>query len=149
MVDVTVKIPEDRLPAFYEWLGRWLAGRIEAIPVVPQTDVESEAALKPWNPEDVELARKVWHKLSDPAKRMFEVLMAQPAQPVSAEELAAGAQLRDHFAVAGTLAWPGRHCYAVGREFAIRWSSVDGSKYWIEPVVADLFRLAKEGDVGR
>ena len=149
MVDVTIKIPEDRVPAFYEMVGRWLTGTAGTASAA--TSEGAESTLEPWGRDDVELARSVWAKLTEPAKRMFEVLISEPGRHVSAEELANDAVLDDRFVLAGTLAWPGRYCYAVGRKVAIEWSSQsDGSKYWMEPVTADVFRQAKElGEAGR
>jgi hypothetical protein len=86
----------------------------------------------------------MWAKFSPAAKRAFKVLMDEPGRHVSAEELAAKAGLRDTFTVAGTFAWPGRYCAAAGRKFPIAWSRENGSEYWIEPEIAQLFGQAEE-----
>lgn len=147
LVDVTVKIPEERVPAFYAFVGEWLT---EAAGAVPAEDEVPDALLS-WDAGDEELACEVWSKLSEPAKRVFELLMTNPERRVTAEDLASHIGARDAFTVAGTLAWPGRYCYAVGRKFAIGWSRSDeGSSYWMDAPVAALFSAAKQsGEVGR
>jgi hypothetical protein len=48
--------------------------------------------------------------------------------------------------VAGVLAWPGRHSYAVGRWLPVRYEEgpVGGSaSYWMTAEVTSLFRKAK------
>jgi len=53
------------------------------------------------------------------------------------------------YGVAGVLAWPSRHCAAVGRPLLCRYEEpmtpdVSGT-YWIDEAVAGLFRAVREG----
>lgn len=141
MIDVTVKVPEDRVGEFYAMLGRWLTGEELADDALgpPVT------GLKDWtdSQEDVALAGVVWGKLSPRAKAVFSLLMDHPGRQVSGEDLASACDIPNgKYGVAGVLAWPGRHCAAVNRNLPSRWkggSDDSGGIYWVEREVADLF----------
>jgi hypothetical protein len=145
MIDVTVKVPEDRVGEFYEIVGRWLTGEELAVGALgsPVT------GLKDWtdSPEDLALARVVWEKLSPRGKAVFSLLMGRPSEKVSAEDLASACDIPNgRYGVAGVLAWPGRHCAAVNRHLPVQWkegSDDSGGLYWFEPETADLFRKAR------
>ena len=145
MIDVTVKVPEDRVGEFYEMVGRWLTGEELADgPLGPPI-----TGLKNWtdSPEDLALARVVWGKLSPRGKAVFSLLMDRPGEKVSAEDLASACHIPNgRYGVAGVLAWPGRYCAAVNRHLPARWqegSDDSGGIYWFEPEVADLFRRVR------
>src|SRR5687767_9286886 len=86
MIDVTVKVPEDRVGEFYELVGRWLAGAPLTV-----TDAPDEARVAPvaWtnNQEDLAIAKVVWAKFSPRAKAMFSMLMDAPGQKFPAVQL--------------------------------------------------------------
>lgn len=136
MIDVTVKIPEDRVGEFYELVGRWLSGE--------QTGGTEASVAANWtnSEEDVAFARAIWGKFSPRAKALFTLLMAHPGQRITGEEIAKTLDIPNGmYGVAGVLAWPGRHSAAVGRVLPICWES---GSYWLEQDVADLFRKAQE-----
>jgi hypothetical protein len=141
MIDVTVKVPEERVGEFYEMLGRWLTGAELADDAIDQP----VTGLKDWtdSQEDVALAGTVWGKLSPRAKAVFSLLMDHPGQPMSGEDLASACDIPNgKYGVAGVLAWPGRHCAAVNRNLPSQWrggSDDSGGIYWVEREVADLF----------
>jgi Family of unknown function (DUF6416) len=145
MIDVTVKVPEDRVGEFYEMVGRWLTGEELAVGALgsPVT------GLKDWtdSPEDLTLARVVWEKLSPRAKAIFSLLMDNPGEKVSAEDLASACDIpHGIYGVAGAMSWPGRHCAAVNRHLPVKWqegSDDSGGLYWFEPETADLFSKAR------
>jgi Family of unknown function (DUF6416) len=145
MIDVTVKIPEDRVGDFYELVGRWLSGE------QPGGEVTDAAAATPqdWtnSDDDLVLARLVWEKFSPHAKALFSLLMDQPGHKVSGEDLAATLDIPNgKSGVAGVLAWPARHCAAVNRVGPWWWEygpEGDGAYYWVEQDVADLFRKVR------
>jgi hypothetical protein len=145
MIDVTVKVPEDRVGEFYEVVGRWLTGEeLASGPLgAPVT------GLKDWtdSQDDLPLARVVWEKLSPRGKAIFSLLMDHPGEKVSAEDLASACDIPNgKYGVAGALSWPGRHCAAVNRHLPPKWqegSDDSGGLYWFEPEVADLFRKAR------
>ncbi len=146
MIDVTVKVPEDRVPDFYSMFGRWLAGA-EAPPPEPDTGSDSDA--KEWSRSDAALARKVWVKFSPPAKALFSTLASNPSHKYSGDELAQALGLENgRHGLAGVLAWPRRHCFAVGRKWCWKWEYPDGETavYWMNPEMAEVFRLAAENE---
>ena len=69
MIDVTVKVPEDRVGEFYEMVGRWLTGEELAVGALgsPVT------GLKDWtdSPEDLALAGVVWESSALAARLSF------------------------------------------------------------------------------
>lgn len=147
MIDITVKIPEDRVPEFYSMYGTWLNN---PTPVEPPTDLppQGEAGHLPWTDADGALAAIVWDKFSDTAKGLFSTLVDNPGQRYSGEELAEILRIsKGKHGVAGVLAWPGRHCFAVNRTWPWSWSYLEEGApavYWFTPEVAKLFREARE-----
>src|SRR6478735_6805174 len=113
MIDITIKVPEDRVGEFYELVGRWLAGA----PLVPHDAPDSTIErIERWanTPEDLELAKQVWSKFSPPAKAMFNTLIDAPGRKFTGEELADMLDIPNGmYGIAGVLAWPGRYGRAV------------------------------------
>jgi hypothetical protein len=142
MQEVKVLVPEDRVPEFYEMFGRWLAG--------VETAGESAGPVTEWRDteDDLALAKVLWGKLSDRAQAMFGVLMAEPDRKFSGEWLASELEIPNgKYGVAGVLAWPGRHCKALGRQMPIRQEEGDvgdSANYWMTPEIAALFRKARD-----
>jgi hypothetical protein len=100
-----------------------------------------------WTAADADLAREVWSKLSQPAKRLVSVLVDSPDEHFDGDELAERAGIPNgRQGVAGALGWPGRYCLAVGRRWFWSWEDPDGSApgYWLTPDVAELFRVARD-----
>jgi hypothetical protein len=145
MIDITVKVPEERVPEFYALVGSWLSGELEG----------GEARSGPSTPasewtntdDDVPLARIVWNKLSPQAKELFSLLMDNPGSKISGEKLADTLNIPNgKYGIAGVLAWPGRHSAAVNR--AVPWEYEPGpvggsANYWMETDVAELFRKVR------
>jgi hypothetical protein len=144
MIDVTVKVPEDRVPEFYSMFGTWLS--------TPPVDASQEASggepHAPWSEADGDLAALVWDKFSETAKSLFSTLIDSPETRFSGDELSEmlGIPNGKH-GVAGVLAWPGRHCFAVGRTWPWSWDyPVEGAPavYWFTAEMATLFREARD-----
>ncbi|MCO1659501.1 hypothetical protein KDL28_30965 [Pseudonocardia sp. S2-4] len=155
MVNVPVMVPEDRLSDFYSMYAAWLNGAVHVIAgnlEVAQGMSETSGAvsgsdLPHWTAADGDLAREVWSKLSQPAKRLVSILVDSPDEHVGGDELAERAGIPNgRQGVAGALGWPGRYCLAVGREYFWSWEDLDGSApgYWLTPEVAELFRAARD-----
>jgi hypothetical protein len=144
LIDVTVKIPEERVGDFYELVGRWLSEEQLADEVI-----DTSAGPRSWtnSNDDLVLARSVWQKFSPRAKAVFSLLMDQPGDKVSGMYLASTLDIPNGTSgVAGVLAWPARHCKAVNRVGPWRWEHLpeeDRTYYWIEPKVADLFKKVR------
>ena len=146
MIDLTVKVPEDRVPEFYTMFGRWLSGE-EARGVVPAE--ASAPSTREWtnSAEDIPLARTVWEKLSPHAKTLLSLLMDLPGRKISGEDLAKELGIPNgKYGIAGVLAWPGRRCAAVGRGLPWRWDEgAPGASalYWMDQEIADLFKKVR------
>ncbi|WP_427383434.1 DUF6416 domain-containing protein [Janibacter sp. G56] len=148
MPDVTVPVPEERVPEFYRFFGAWLAGDIASS--MPTTDTRGEGGVKPWvnNDNDLGLAQEIWQKLSPSAKAMFDLLMEEPGQKISGDVIAEKLDIpKGKYGVAGVLAWPKRYCMAVERRQPARYEdnpNAGSGNYWIDPEVADLFKQARD-----
>jgi hypothetical protein len=148
MIDVTVKVPEDRVPEFYSMYGTWLNAPPQALPPSGTGTIEGTRDHQPWSDSDTALAAAVWDKFSDTAKGLFSTLIDEPERRFSGDELSEmlGIPNGKH-GVAGVLAWPGRHSFAVNRRWPWSWSyPVEGDPvvYWFTPEVAALFREARD-----
>lgn len=143
MIDITVKVPDDRVAEFYSMFGRWLAE--PAMLAVSSAD-ETGDELAEWSQSDGELAEAVWRKLSESAKALFSILMDNPGTRFSGDELGQLLGLPNgKHGVAGILGWPGRTSRAVGRTWPWAWEYPEGKnvRYWMTDEVADLFRQAR------
>lgn len=142
---IEVKVPSDRVAQFYEMYGRWLAGADES-PILPNPDPDSLTA---WSEADEDLAAAYWAKLSSTAKAIFGLLMDTPGRKFTGDEIAAELGIdKGSFGVAGAMAWPGRHAYALGRKLPVEWQAdheVIAGGYWMVPEVATLFRRISAG----
>lgn len=163
MMDVTVKVPEDRLVEFYAMHAAWLSApprtsvlpdavnaERNAVPKVVSPANESADDRQPWRDTDTALAAELWNKFSDPAKALFSKLMDEPECRFNGEELAEMLNIPNgHSGTAGVLAWPGKYCKQEGRELLWKWTyPVEGEPvvYWMTPEVAALFREARDGN---
>ncbi|MGC4874976.1 DUF6416 domain-containing protein [Micromonospora sp. DT43] len=142
MLDVTVKVPADRLADFYAMHSRWLAEEVSG----GSAAKGGKEGLEPWGPSDAELAKKVWGKFSDSAKALFSILIDSPGREFGGDELAELLDMSGKNAVAGLLGWPGRHCIEARREWLWDWRYPDGltAVYWLTPEMAELFRSARD-----
>lgn len=147
MIDATVKVPEDRLAEFYGMYGRWLSSP----DAVAESDDQPAEPIKlvGWHdtPDDEALAKVVWGKLSKRAKDMFHVLMDNPDKKFSGEALAEQLNIPNgKYGVAGVLAWPGRHSYAVNRHLPVLYEDGpvgESANYWMDSEVAAVFSKAR------
>ncbi|WP_201778158.1 DUF6416 domain-containing protein [Mycolicibacterium chubuense] len=145
MIDMTVKVPEERVADFYQMYGAWLNGEPAETATVVAASTDRD--LKSWSSVDEELAAEVWGRLSEPAKRLFSILIDNPGQRFSGQDLADLLDISNgKHGVAGLLGWPGRHCHAVNREWLWSFAYPDGelAEYWLTPENADLFRGARD-----
>lgn len=143
MQEIQVLVPDERVAEFYEMFGRWLAG-------ADSTDAPGGGILSGWRDteDDLALAKVVWGKLSDRAVAMFSVLIDSPEREFTGEQLASDLDIPNgKYGIAGVLAWPGRHCKAVGRHLPIGMVEGDpttGAKYSMATDVAALFSKARD-----
>lgn len=148
MIDITVKVPEDRVPEFYSMYGAWLNGQAQ-VPSPSGTGITDGAhEQQPWSDSDTALAAAVWDKFSDAAKGLFSTLIDEPERRFTGEELAEMLDIPNgKHGVGGVLGWPGRHCISVNRTLPWSWEYlVEGEPmvYWFTRENAALFREARD-----
>jgi Family of unknown function (DUF6416) len=149
---VTVAVPEERVPEFYSWFAAFLEAEPGSPPPFgwrgrrgprgPRHHGEADA----WSAEDADKAAWLHGRLAPPARALFDLLADAPGARIGGEEIAKrlGLEKGSH-GVAGILAWPGRYSRRLGRVLPI---STDGradggTDYYMEPDVAELFSRAR------
>ena len=148
---VTVAVPEERVPEFYVWFAHFLASESGGGP--PWAGARP-AGLRPaaaprgrgrGREDDAEQAAWLYRKLAPPARELLDLLLEEPGKRFSGNEIAAQLRLENGaHGVAGILAWPGRYCRKLGRELPIATEGRDdgGTNYYLRPEVATLFAAA-------
>ncbi len=155
---VTVAVPEERVPEFYVWFAQFLAAEPGGGPprggpfarggpwgrgrgFGPQFDAEA------WSADDAEQAAWLYGKLAPPARELFDLLIEAPGRRFSGNEIAASLRLeKGAHGVAGILAWPGRYSRKLGRELPISTEGREdgGTDYYLDDAAAKLFAGARE-----
>jgi Family of unknown function (DUF6416) len=159
---VTVGVPEERVPEFYVWFAQFLAADPGSGPPrggpfgrggargggrgfgPPRGHAEAEA----WSAQDAEQAAWLYGRLAPPARELFDLLIEAPGRRFSGNEIAARLRLdKGAHGVAGILAWPGRYSRKLGREFPIATEGREdgGTDYYLDDDAAKLFAGAREG----
>jgi len=150
---VTVAVPEERVPEFYIWFANFL----EAEPGGPPSWGDQRGRRRgrgprahheavAWSAQDADQAAWLYGRLAPPARALFDLLIDAPEQRVSGNELASQLGLeRGAHGVAGILAWPGRYSRKLGRELPLATEGREdgGTDYFMEPAVAELFAAAR------
>jgi hypothetical protein len=149
---VTVAVPEDRVPEFYSWFAAFLAAEPGTPPPSGGRGRHARRGLRPpsqpsaWSTDDAEQAAWLYRKLAPPARRLFDILLEEPGRRVAGERIAnqLGLEKGAH-GVAGILAWPGRYSRHLGRvlPIATEGRADGGTDYYIEPETAALFVAAR------
>jgi len=150
---ITVGVPEERVPEFYAWFAAFLAAEPGSGPsrggFGPRGGRHGhrhapEAA--PWTQDDLESAAWLYGRLAPPARALFDLLATSPGQRFAGNDVAARLGLeKGAHGVAGILAWPGRYTRKLGRAFPIATAGREdgGTDYYMEPEVAELFLRAR------
>jgi hypothetical protein len=153
--EVTVAVPEDRVPEFYAWFAAFLASE-------PGTAAPSWAGrgrgrgpgprgfrhhreAHAWSAEDADQAAWLYGRLAPPARELFDLLAGAPGERFGGEQIAKRLGLeKGAHGVAGILAWPGRYCRRIERVLPIATAGRPdgGTDYYMEPEVAELFAAA-------
>jgi hypothetical protein len=148
---ITVAVPEERVPEFYSWFARFLAADPGRGPAPrgrhgrgPHGHRGEPAA---WAAEDVEQAAWLYGKLAPPARALFDLLLDAPGERFAGNDIAArlGLDAGAH-GVAGILAWPGRYTRRAERAFPISTEgrADGGTDYFIAPAVAEVLSAGRE-----
>ncbi len=99
-----------------------------------------------WTDEDLDDARWLYGRLSDPARELFDLLIDDPGTSHSGNDVATRLHLdKGAHGVVGILAWPGRWCSKLGKEFPIITEAREdgGTDYSMSPELAALFAKAR------
>ena len=160
---ITVAVPEERVPEFYLWFAHFLSSPAGTEPPRhlrggfgrgprgrgrghggPGFGHHERTA---WTADDLEDARWLYGRLSDPARELFDLLIDDPGARHAGNELASRLKLdKGAHGVVGILAWPGRWSSKLGKEFPITAEAREdgGTDYSISPELAELFRTARD-----
>jgi Family of unknown function (DUF6416) len=150
--EVTVAVPEERVPEFYSWFAAFLAAEPGTPP--PSWGGRGRGARGPrhhtdaraWSAEDADQAAWLYGKLAPPARELFDLLAGAPGTRFGGEDIAKrlGLEKGSH-GVAGILAWPGRYSRHLNRVLPIATEGRPdgGTDYYIEPGVAAVFAAAR------
>ena len=150
---VTVGVPEDRVPEFYAWFAAFLAAEPGAEP--PWTRGPGRRRhggprihqAKAWSAADADQAAWLYRKLAAPARALFDLLIDAPGERFAGNDIAARLDLeKGAHGVAGILAWPGRYTRRLGRAVPIATEGRDdgGTDYFMTPEIAELFAAARD-----
>jgi uncharacterized protein DUF6416 len=149
---VTVAVPEERVPEFYSWFAAFLAAKPGTAPPPwgrggrgPRGSRHRGEA-RAWSAEDADQAAWLYGKLAPPARELFDLLADGPGEHFGGEDLAKRLGLeKGAHGLAGILAWPGRYSRHLGRVLPIATNgrADGGTDYYMEPDVAALFAGAR------
>jgi hypothetical protein len=161
---ITVAVPEERVPEFYVWFASFLSAEAGAPPWGgrrgrgPGRGPGGMGAVgrgrghggfgepAAWSAADAEPAAWLYGKLAPPARALFDLLIDAPGERISGNDIAARLGLeKGAHGVAGILAWPGRYARKLGRELPLATEGREdgGTEYYMQPAVAELFAAAR------
>jgi hypothetical protein len=153
---ITVAVPEERVPEFYIWFASFLAA--EGGPPGgppwggrgprggPRGRGGPFAEPAAWSAADADQAQWLYGKLAEPARALFDLLIDAPGERRAGNEIAAALGLdKGAHGVAGILAWPGRYSRKLARELPIATEgrADGGTDYYMDPAVAEIFAAAR------
>jgi hypothetical protein len=149
---VTVAVPEERVPEFYSWFATFL----EAEPGGPAPSwgrggrgprgSRHHGETRAWSAADADQAAWLYGKLAQPARELFDLLADAPGERFGGENIAKRLGLeKGAHGVAGILAWPGRYSRHLDRVLPIATDgrADGGTDYYMDPDVAALFAAAR------
>jgi hypothetical protein len=150
--EVTVPVPEERLPEFYSWFAEFLASE-PGTPPPPRgrgrhgrRGLRHHAEARAWSPEDADQAAWLYARLAPPARELFDLLSDAPGDRLAGEDIAKRLGLeKGAHGVAGILAWPGRYSRHLDRVLPIATEGRPdgGTDYYMDPDTAALIAAAR------
>jgi len=146
--EVTVAVPEERVPEFYAWFAVFLAAEAGTPPPLGGRGRRGQrhADVRAWSAEDADQAAWLYGKLAPPARELFDLLAAAPGERFGGEDIAKRLELeKGAHGVAGILAWPGRYSRHLGRALPITTDgrADGGTDYSMDPEIAAMFTAAR------
>jgi len=147
---VTVAVPEERVPEFYSWFAGFLAAEPGSPPPSwgrgGRGPRGHHGEARAWSAEDADQAAWLYGKLAPPARELFDLLADAPGERFGGEDIAKRIGLeKGAHGLAGILAWPGRYSRHLSRVLPIATDgrADGGTDYYMEPDVAALFVTAR------
>jgi hypothetical protein len=148
---ITVAVPEERVPEFYAWFADFLTAEAGTAPMSERgrwghrgRRRRSEASA--WSADDADRAAWLYRKLAPPARELFDLLLDAPGERFGGEMIATRLGLeKGAHGVAGILAWPGRYSRHLDRVLPIdtEGRTDGGTDYYIDPNTAAIFAAAR------
>lgn len=148
---VTVAVPEDRVPEFYAWFASFLAAEPGTPPPFGGRSHRGPRGMhrydtaQAWSADDADQAAWLYTKLAPPARELIDLLAENPGNRIGGEQLAKRLGLdKGSHGVAGILAWPGRYSRHLNRMLPIETEgrADGGTDYYMTPEIAQLFKAA-------
>jgi len=149
---ITVAVPEERVPEFYAWFADFLTAEpgtarssMHGRRGRPGRRLRSDASA--WSADDADQAAWLYRKLAPPARELFDLLLDTPGERFGGEAIAKQLGLeKGAHGVAGILAWPGRYSRHLDRVLPIdtEGRADGGTDYYIAPGTAAIFAAARE-----
>jgi len=145
---VTVAVPEDRVPEFYAWFASFLAAEPGAPPPFAgggrrgPRGRRHHGEAQPWSAQDADQAAWLYRKLAPQARELFDLLAGSPGARFGGEDVAKRLKLeKGAHGVAGILAWPGRYSRHLNRVLPIATEGRPdgGTDYYMASELAELF----------
>jgi Family of unknown function (DUF6416) len=149
---VTVAVPEERIPEFYAWFASFLAAEPGAPPPLAGGGRRGSGGHRhhgqsqAWSAQDADQAAWLYSKLAPQARELFDLLAGTPGARFGGEEVAKRLKLeKGAHGVAGILAWPGRYSRHLDRTLPIATEGRPdgGTDYYMDPELAELFTAAR------
>ena len=149
---ITVAVPEERVPEFYAWFAEFLTAEPGTAPPSERgryghhgRRLRSRASA--WSADDADQAAWLYRKLAPPARELFDLLLDAPGERFAGETIARRLGLeKGAQGVAGILAWPGRYSRHLDRVLPINTEgrADGGTDYYIDPDTAAIFAAARK-----
>jgi len=148
---VTVAVPEERVPEFYAWFASFLAAEPGAPPPFAgggrrgSRGHRHHSEAQAWSAQDADQAAWLYTKLAPQARDLFDLLSGSPGARFGGEDIAKRLKLeKGAHGVAGILAWPGRYSRHLDRTLPIATEGRPdgGTDYYMNPELAELFTAA-------
>jgi hypothetical protein len=148
---ITVAVPEERVPEFYAWFADFLTAESGTAPRSERgRHGHRGRRLRPhasaWSADDADQAAWLYRKLAPPARELFDLLLDAPGERFAGETIARRLGLeKGAHGVAGILAWPGRYSRHLDRVLPIdtEGRADGGTDYYIDPETAVIFAAAR------
>jgi len=146
---ITVAVPEERVPEFYAWFASFLTAEPGTAPSSGRRrhGHRHRSDASAWSADDAGQAAWLYGKLAPPARELFDLLLDAPGERFGGEIIATRLGLeKGAHGVAGILAWPGRYSRYLDRVLPIdtEGRADGGTDYYIDPDTAAIFAAARD-----